>query len=307
MGTADFAVPSLRALAAEHEIVTVVTQPDRPKGRGQKVQFTPVKEAALELGLKVWQPLRIKEPQAVEHLKNLAPQAIVVVAYGQILSQDILEIPPLGCINVHASLLPAYRGAAPINWVLINGEKETGVTTMYMAPELDSGDIILQSKLSISPLETAGTLHDKLAQEGAQLIVETIKLLEEGKAPRQPQQEELATYAPLLTKEHEKIDWSHSSYQVANLIRGMNPWPGAYTTYQGKILKIMEATPLEEGENLAPGTVLKVDQKKGFQVQCGSGSVLVTAVKPQGRKAMAGADFIRGYKFNKGMVLGSGE
>lgn len=305
IGTADFAVPSLKTIAAEHEIVTVVTQPDRPRGRGQKIQFTPVKEAALELGLEVYQPQRIRDPEAVQHLQNLSPQVIVLVAYGQILPESILEIPPLGCINVHASLLPAYRGAAPINWAIINGEQETGVTTMYMTPQLDSGDIILQSKIRIEPQDTAGTLHDKLAQEGALLIKKTLELLEQGKAPRLPQQEERATYAPPLTKEHERIDWSKSSQQVANLVRGMNPWPGAYTIYQGKILKILETVPLEHDQGLAPGTVLSIDKYEGFTVQCGTGSVLVTAVKPQGRKAMTGADFIRGYGLKPGMVLGS--
>ncbi|WP_227766950.1 methionyl-tRNA formyltransferase [Zhaonella formicivorans] len=308
MGTADFAVPSLKKIVnAGHQVDAVITQPDRPKGRGQKVQPSPVKAAALDLGLVVFQPESIKDPEAQFFLQKLAPELIVVVAYGQILPASILDLPPFGCINLHASLLPAYRGAAPIHWAIINGEEETGVSTMYMARSMDSGDVILQKRVPIEPQDTAGTLHDKLAEKGAELLIQTLELLARGSAPRFAQDESKATYAPQLTREHEEIDWSKSNRELANLIRGMNPWPGAYTTYKGKVLKILEAESLEKPEYARAGAILSLDKNRGFVVQCGRGALLITKVKPQGKQAMEAAAFCRGYNVEPGIVLGSRE
>lgn len=243
MGTPEFAVPSLKALyTSGHEIAAVVTQPDRPKGRGHKLTPPPVKLAAQEAGLHVYQPVRIRDPEFIDTLKRVSPQLIAVVAFGQILPKDILELPVYGCINVHASILPKYRGAAPIHWAVINGETETGVTIMQMDEGLDSGDIILSEKIPVSPEDTTGTVHDKLAGLGAQLLVKAVQLISEGRAERIPQDHGAATYAPLLNKDTEKIDWAKSAVEICNLVRGLNPWPGAYTLLRDKILKIWQAS-----------------------------------------------------------------
>ena len=240
MGTPEFAVPCLRDLIAnKHEIAAVVTQPDKAKGRGNKLALPPVKVLANESGIPVYQPVKIKTGEFTEILKSVAPEVIIVVAFGQLLSQEILDIPPHGCINVHASILPKYRGAAPINWCIINGDKTTGVTTMYMDKGLDTGDIILKREIQIGADENAGELHDRLSELGASALSETIELLISGKIERIPQNNEEATYAPIMTKELGRIDWSKDASDVRNLIRGTYPWPGAFSSYNGKIFKIL--------------------------------------------------------------------
>ncbi|MDS1029859.1 methionyl-tRNA formyltransferase [Bacillota bacterium LX-D] len=307
MGTSSFAVPCLKALVhTEYEIITVVTQPDRPKGRGNQVYPSPVKELCLELGLPVFQPDKVKNPENVAYLKKLAPELIVVVAYGQILSSEILSLPTLGSINVHGSLLPAYRGSAPIHWAIINGEKETGVSTMYMTPGLDSGDVILQQKVPIGATTTVGQLHDNLAEEGAQLLLKTLDLIAQGKAPRIPQDETKVSFAPPLTRENEKINWTQSNQQILNLIRGMNPWPGAYTTLENKILKIWAGECVPDEKKVQPGTIIAAN-KNGILVKCGEGGLKITEIQPQGKKKMSAAAFICGNKIDLETILGNEE
>lgn len=305
MGTAEFAVPSLKMLVqAGHEIISVVTQPDRPKGRGQQVRFSPVKEAALALDLPVFQPLDIKEQESIDYLQSLEGELFVVVAYGQILSRKVLDIPEKGCINVHASLLPKYRGAAPIHWAIINGESETGVTIMFMEEALDSGDIIEQRKVKIEPHYNVGILHDILADLGAKALTSSLAELANNKVKPIPQDSSLATYAPQLKKEDEIIRWEKTSREVINHIRGMNPWPGTYTIYNGQTLKIIDAETVNSGRVSRPGTILKID-KKGIYVQCGEGSLLLKLLKPQGKREMTADAFCRGHKDIKpGLVLG---
>lgn len=305
-GTADFAVPSLQALVESgQQVLAVVTQPDKPQGRGHKLVYSPVKKAALECHLPVYQPLQVKDAGFGELLQNLHPHLIVVVAYGQILPQSILSLPPHGCINVHASLLPKYRGAAPVHWAIINGEIETGITTMYMAPALDSGDIILQKAVAIEPQMTVGLLHDFLAQEGAKLLLATVELIAQGKVSRHPQNASQASYAPLLTSEHEKIDWHKKDREIINLIRGLSPYPGASTTFRGRILKILEGRLMNGDTQAYPGTIINIDKNKGFSVQCGQGAVLVTKVKPEGKNVMDAASFCRGYAVQPGSMVGN--
>ena len=305
MGTAEFAVPSLQALhKAGHEIICVVTQPDRPKGRGQKMGFSPVKEAACALNLPVFQPERIKAPDAVEYLKSLKADLFVVVAYGQILSRELLDLPPKGCINVHASLLPKYRGAAPIHWAIINGEKETGVTIMFMDEALDSGDIIEQRKVAIEPDYNVGILHDILAELGAQALADSLQKLDNKQLQVVPQDSSQATYAPQLKKEHELIKWEKTAPEVFNHIRGMNPWPGTYTIYDSKILKVLKAKMANFDKAFEPGTVLAV-APEGIYVQCGEGSVLLKELKPEGKKAMTAVAFCRGHgEIKPGFIFG---
>lgn len=314
MGTPDFAVPSLKALlAAGHDIAAVVTQPDRPKGRGQKLTPPPVKVAATDAGVEVLQPEKIKTADFGQQLKQLKPELIVVVAFGQLLSRDILEIPRHGCINVHASLLPGYRGAAPIHWAVINGEKETGVTIMQMDEGLDSGDMLLSAGIPVSPEDTTGTLHDKLAELGAQLLVETVARITSGRLPRTPQQHDKATYAPLLDKEIEKIDWNRSSVEIFNLVRGLNPWPGAYTLLADRVLKVWSVRactvdrvpgPIPELADFKPGEVLGQIPEVGFAVSTGNGCIAVTEVQIQGSKRMGAQEFLRGHSIEKGTMLG---
>ena len=232
MGTPEFAVPSLDILFKNHTVLAVVTQPDRPKGRGQKLAISPIKERALKEDVPIFQPEKVSDEGFVKELQALQPEVIVVVAFGQKISRKILDIPVYGCINVHSSLLPRYRGAAPINYAIINGDQETGVSTMYLNEEWDAGDIILQEKVAILPTDTAGDLHDRLMVKGAELLNQTLKLISEGKAPRIPQDHSLATYAPKLTKEQGKLDFNLTAEQANFLIRGMNPWPVAYTYYK---------------------------------------------------------------------------
>ncbi len=286
MGTPDFAVPSLEALLTKHEVVLVVTQPDKPKGRGKKMVPTPVKACALEHGIPVLQPEKVKEPEFVEQLRSYEPDLIAVTAFGQILSEPILEMPKYGCINVHGSLLPKYRGAAPMQWSIIDGEKVTGITTMYMAKGLDSGDMLLKAEVEITDEDTFATIHDKMAVTGANLLLDTLDQLEAGTLERIPQDHDAATYAPMITKETGHIDWSKNRQDIINLIRGLNPVPAAYTIYEEEVLKIFGAVISDvQVDDAANGEIVAV-VKKGFVVKCGDGCLLITEVQARGGKRM---------------------
>ncbi len=307
MGTPDFAVPSLKKLKEEgYRIEVVVTQPDRPRGRGRRSTPSAVKQAALDLGLSVFQPEKIRDPDAVATLEALAPDLIVTAAYGQILPQRILDLPAKGCINVHASLLPAYRGAAPIHWALIRGEKETGITIMKMDAGMDTGDIILQESLVISSKDNVGTLHTKLADLGSELLIQAVELIRLDEHAGMPQDHAHASYAPLLKKEHECIDWFQAAEQLVNHFRGMNPWPGAYTYAPAGLLKIYEGEVYTGERNGViaredpPGTVVRILPEKGFVVAAGQGYVLVRQVKPQNSRAMTAEAYVRGYRLVEG-------
>lgn len=304
MGTPDFSVGTLEALIqAGHQVVLAVTQPDKPKGRGGKMQFPPVKETALEHGIPVFQPRKVREPENIEELRKYQADVIVVVAFGQILPREILELTPYGCINVHASLLPSYRGAAPIQWAVINGEAVSGVTTMQMDEGLDTGDMLLKTEVPLEPEETGGSLHDKLAAAGASLCVRTLKALEEGTVTPKKQGESPTAYASMLKKEMGEIRWEEPAISIERLIRGLNPWPSAYTGWQDKTMKIWEAEVLEEDSGQEPGTVVRVD-KDGFLVQTGKGLLKVTALQIPGKKRMEADAFLRGYSMEPGEKLG---
>lgn len=301
MGTPDFAVPSLQALVnSDHEILGVVTRPDRPRGRGQKPMAPPVKTAARAAGLPVRQPLSNNE--LLMDLQYWRPEIAVVVAFGLILSQSILELPVKGCINLHASLLPRYRGAAPIHRAVMNGEKETGVTTMWVTPKMDSGDIILQKRLPIPYTANVGQIHDRLAVIGAELLVYTLDLVAANKAPRQPQDEALVTYAPMLKSEEEKIVWEQPAEVIYNHIRGLNPWPGAYTRREGGRLKVYAARIVDRLTTGVPGQVVSITDE-GFTVQTGKGQILITEVQPSGKKIMPASAYLQGYPVVVGEVL----
>ena len=293
MGTPEFAVPCLQSLwDAGYELRGVFTQPDKPKGRGYTLCPPPVKELAEKLKIPVFQPKSLRNPEAVELVRNLAPDAIVVTAYGKILPKEILEIPPLGCINVHASLLPKYRGAAPIQWAVLNGEKTSGVTTMFMAEGLDTGDMLLKSETEIGPDETAGELHDRLSQMGAELIVKTLDQLVKGELRKIPQDDSFSCYAPMLSKELSKIDWTKPAQEIHNQVRGLCPWPSAETVFQKKRLKIHSSALSNDGSG-KPGTVLK---KKNLVVCCGNNTALeLLVVQYEGGKRMSGKDFLLGH------------
>ncbi len=308
MGTPDFSVGTLEALiSAGHEVCLAVTQPDKPKGRGKEMQFPPVKEAALRHGIPVYQPRRIREPECVEELRKYNADVMVVIAFGQILPKEILEMTPYGCINVHASLLPKYRGAAPIQWSIIDGESVTGVTTMQMDEGLDTGDMILKTEIPIDEDETGESLHDKLAQAGAELCVETLKALEDHTAVFEKQGESPTAYAKMLTKEMGNIDWSSSAVQVERLVRGLNSWPSAYTHWNGKVMKIWKAKAQnarsDSGSAVRPGTVTEVG-KDHFTVSTGDGVLRVYEVQIPGKKRMETGAFLRGYAMEPGTVLG---
>lgn len=307
MGTPDFAVNTLEAIVkAGHEVALVVTQPDKAKGRSGKLVYTPVKEKALEYELPVAQPKKVREERFVHELEKLSPDVIVVVAFGQLLPESILNIPRYGCINVHASLLPAYRGAAPIQWAVIDGLEETGVTTMYMEKGLDTGDIICQSRLRLDKEETGGSLFERLAVEGASLLLTTLEQLEKGTAARTKQDDSKSSYAKILTKEMGKLDFSKDAAVLERLIRGLNPWPSAFTSIHGKGLKIFKAEVLLE-ETLSgsdePGTILSVD-KGSFTVRCGNGALRVLNLQLEGRKRMDTSAFLLGYEVKAGTKLG---
>lgn len=307
MGTPDFSVGTLRELVkAGHEVVGVVSQPDKPKGRGKSLMPTPVKEAALELGLPVYQPKKVREPEFIEILRKLEPEVIVVVAFGQIIPQEILDLPPYGCINVHASLLPKYRGAAPIQWAVINGEPQSGVTIMKMDAGLDTGDMITKVVVPIAEEETGGSLFDKLSAAGARLLVDTLPSLTNGTAVYEKQPEESPTpYAAMIQKQMGNIDWNRPAVEIERLVRGLNPWPSAYTKLKGKTLKIWKAQVIEESENdaaLAPGTVIQADTH-GLYVKTGQDILNITELQLEGKKRMDTPAFLRGYTVETGSVL----
>lgn len=294
MGTPEFAVPALEALIqSHHEVCAVFTQPDKPKGRGYQLTSPPVKELACKHNIQVYQPETLKDGTAYRILQEIKPDVVIVVAYGKFLPSDILNLPKYGCINVHASLLPKYRGAGPIQWAILNGEKETGVTTMYMAEGMDTGDIILKKELGILPDETAGELHDRLSVLGADVLMETLPLLENGSARRQKQEEAEVCYAPQLTKEMSPIDFSKTAQQIHNQIRGLSPWPAAFVMIQGKRLKIYHSRLVPEIKGKA-GQLL---HEQRFIVGCGDGAAIeFTQVQYEGSKRMDGAAFLRGRK-----------
>jgi len=304
MGTPDFAVPCLARLAEEHDVIGVYTQPDKPRGRGQRLAPSPVKTWAAEHGIPVFQPEKVKGADAVAELRELAPELIVVVAFGQILSQEILDIPPQGCINVHGSLLPRYRGAAPMQWCIINGEQQTGVTTMYMDAGLDTGDMLLKKELVIGPDMTLAELHDALSALGAETLSETLRSLAAGTLQRTPQTGE-SNYAPMLTKETGHIDWTKTPLNIHNLVRGLNSWPGAYAFLGGQKYKIWRTSLAEPaGEKLPPGTVAAAGAE-GISVAVGDGRqrVLITELQAPGKKKMAAADYLRGRKLAEDAVF----
>ena len=305
MGTPDFSEGTLEALIeAGHEVALVVTQPDKPKGRGGKMQYTPVKEVAVAHNIPVYQPKRIREPECIEELRKYNADIMVVIAFGQILPKEILEMTPYGCVNVHASLLPSYRGAAPIQWAVINGEKVSGVTTMQMNEGLDTGDMLLKVEIPLDEKETGGSLHDKLAEAGARLCVETLDALKAGTVTPEKQGDSPTAYAKMLDKHMGKIDWKMSAKEIERLIRGLNPWPSAYTRWNenDKGMKIWEAEVAEGQTDKAAGTVVEV-AKDGFFVQTGDGLLKITALQIPGKKRMDAAAFLRGYQMETGTVL----
>lgn len=302
MGTPEFALPSLEALAeAGHDIIGLFTQPDRPKGRGGKMQAAPTKIWAEARNIPVFTPARIRR-DGVEDLRALSPEICVTAAYGQILSGEILAIPARGTVNVHASLLPAYRGAAPANFAIINGETRTGVTTMLTDVGLDTGDMLLRREIDIDPLDTAGTLLEKLARIGAPLLVETLRGLGDSSLQPRPQDEAKASYFPLLTKEMGRIDWKRGAQEIVNLVRGVNPWPGAYTEMPGGTLKIWQAEIAAGGGR--PGEILAADGKTGLIIGCGAGAIGVRSMQAPGAKRMDSRDYLRGKPMQVGEILG---
>ena len=303
MGTPDFAVGTLEAIIeAGHEVVLVVTQPDKPKGRSGALQFTPVKECALAHNIEVFQPTRIRLEENVEYLRKYEADIMVVAAFGQILPKSILEMKKYGCINVHASLLPKYRGAAPIQWAVINGDEVTGVTIQQMDIGVDTGDIILTKELPIDKEETGGGLFDKLAVIGAEACVEALKQIENGTATRTPQNHEEATHVSMISKEFGDIDWNRSAVEIERLIRGLNPWPSAYTTLEGKTFKIWKAKVVAEDSAYGPGGIAKVT-KDIIQVQTGEGMLELLEVQLEGKKRMETDAFLRGYNVEAGTYL----
>lgn len=303
MGTPDFSVGTLEALVeAGHEVVLAVTQPDKPKGRGGKMQFTPVKETAMKYDIPVFQPKKVRDPECIEELRKYNADVCVVIAFGQILPKEILEMTPYGCVNVHASLLPKYRGAAPIQWAVIDGEEVSGVTTMQMDEGLDTGDMIMKTEIVLDEKETGGSLFDKLADAGAKLCVETLKALENKTATWEPQGETPTAYARMLDKELGNIKWEDTAVQIERLIRGLNPWPSAYTDWNGKVMKIWEADVIEKDSDEVPGTIVRVE-KDGFCVQTGKGQIKVTALQIPGKKRMEADAFLRGYQIEEGTIL----
>ena len=296
MGTPDFAVPSLEALiAAGHDVCGVFTQPDKPKNRGMKLLPTPVKVCAQAHGIPVFQPVKLRDGAALAQIRELAPELIVVAAYGRILPDDILAAPPKGCINVHSSLLPKYRGAAPINWAVLNGDGETGVTIMHMAHDLDAGDIIAQAATPIDPDETVVTLHDRLAVLGAELLVQVVADIAAGTAARTPQDHDKATLAPMLSRELSPMDFTRPARELHNQVRGLIPWPAAVTELGDRRCKVFSTSVLDAHTDAAPGTILAAG-KEGIQVACGGGTVLrIDELQPDGGKRMRAADYLRGH------------
>ena len=298
MGTPEFAIPPLKALIANHQVVGVFSQPDKPVGRHHnKLQPTPVKECAQSHGIPVYQPEKLRDGTALATLRELDPELIVVAAYGRILPNDILALPPKGCVNVHSSLLPKYRGAAPINWAILKGEAETGVTIMHMASELDAGDIILQRATPIGETEDAAALYDRLAQLGGELLTEAVALIEAGTASRTPQDHTKATLAPMLSKEMSPVDWTRSAQEIFNQIRGLYPWPGASTDIiTGEPVKLWRAQVVEKHTDATPGAIIAAS-KQGIDVACGELQhvLRILELQPPGKKRMTAADYLRGH------------
>ena len=299
MGTPDFSVGTLRELAkAGHEIAGVISQPDKPKGRGKNLQPTPVKEAAMELGLPVYQPQKVRDPEFIQVMKELNPDVIVVVAFGQIIPKEILHMPKYGCINVHASLLPAYRGAAPIQWAVITGEKCTGVTSMQMDAGIDTGDMLLSKSVDIGENETAEELHDRLSVLGAEVMRETISALQAGELHPVKQDDKQSTHAPILTKELSKIDWNDTAQHIHDKIRGLYSWPGATCEFKGKVIKIHSSRLAGECSG-KPGEVSESDKR--LVVCCGDGNAVeILVLQAPGKRAMPAGDFLRGNPIEKG-------
>lgn len=310
MGTPDFSVPTLTALVeGGHQVLAAVTQPDKPKGRGKSVLMTPVKEKAIEYGIPVYQPKKVRDPEFLEILRELNPDVIVVVAFGQILPKDVLELPKYGCVNVHASLLPKYRGAAPIQWAVIDGETKSGVTTMQMDVGLDTGDMLEKREIVLDPKETGGSLFDKLSALGGEMILSTLKKLEDGTAVPVPQGESDTSYAKMLTKEMGEIDWKKPAVVIERLIRGFNPWPSAYTHFRGKTVKLWAADVLKSGEGLSftgnPGRITVL--KSRLFAETGEGFLEVLELQLEGKKRMDTAAFLRGFPIETGERFGETE
>ena len=304
MGTPDFAVGALDALVeAGHEVTAVVTQPDKPKGRGKEMQVTPVKACAMKHNIEVFQPVKIKTPEAVEILKGYGADLFVVAAFGQILSKEILDMPKFGCVNIHASLLPKYRGAAPIQWAILDGEKETGVTIMQMNEGLDTGDMLTKVIVPIEDTDTGESLFDKLAEAGAKLLIETIPQIEAGTLHPEAQDDSLSTYAKMIKKEMGLIDWKKEAVVLERLVRGMNSWPSAYTHFNGKTLKVWEAGVELKEAKAEPGTVVEVT-KNSIKVQTGQNLLVLKQIQLEGKKRMDVASFLLGYKVEVGTMLG---
>lgn len=303
MGTPEFAVPSLQALIDNFDVEAVFTQPDKPKGRGKKLSMSPVKELALKHNIKVNQPHKLKnEPEFIEELKEIKPDFIIVVAYGQILPKEVIEIPKYSCINLHASLLPKYRGAAPINWAIINGENKSGNTTMLMDIGLDTGDMLLKEEVIITEDMTAGELHNILMESGAELLVKTINGIVEGSIIPEKQEDPKTCYASMLNKDMAKINWELSSKEIHNFIRGLNPWPVAYTHYHDKIMKVYKTKVLKENSDKEPGTIIKVT-KEGIVVSCGEGTILIKEMQFPGKKVLTVEQYIVGNSIEENLIL----
>ena len=299
-GSADFSCPSLDALIqSHHQIEMVITQPDRPKGRGQQLYPSPVKTLALKAALRVEQPEKASEPKGQELLRQVKPDIGVVVAYGQILSKDLLSIPTYGCVNVHGSLLPRHRGASPIQWAIIEGDEKTGVTTIQMDERMDTGDILVQKQIFILPDDTAGTLFEKLSRLGADALMETLALYEEGKIIRQKQDDRVATYTRLLKKDDGIIDWNQPSDQICRMIRGLNPWPGAFSYLNGRRIKVLQARVIEQqqGGDVRPGQIRQANHREGLIVEAGQKSALaITQLQPEGKQAMTAWEYFQGFR-----------
>lgn len=306
MGTPDFAVGTLEALVeAGHEITLVVTQPDKPKGRGHAMQYTPVKEVAVRHNLPVYQPAKIRNEESIQYLEGIEADVMVVVAFGQIIPKRVLDMKKYGCINVHGSLLPKYRGAAPIQWAVIDGEKESGVTTMQMDEGVDTGDMLLKTVVPLEEKETGGSLFDKLSAAGAALCVETLEKLEKGELKPEKQGESPTAYASMLTKDMGKIDWTKDAVSIERLVRGLNPWPSAYTKLNGKTMKIWECQVIFQSEGASKGVcgeILEVT-KDSMIVQTGNGALAVKELQLEGKKRMDAGAFLRGFTVEAGTVL----
>lgn len=303
MGTPDFSVPALETLLeSDHQVIGVVTQPDKPKGRGKAMQMPPVKKKALEYNIPVYQPVKIRAEEAINHLREWDPDAIIVAAFGQILPKEIINMPRYGCLNIHASLLPKYRGAAPIQQAVIDGEKESGVTIMKMDEGLDTGAMLKKASICLDKKETGQTLHDKLSVLGGPLVLEVLRELEEGCAVFVKQNDEDSSYAKMLKKDMGRIDWKKTAVVLERLIRGLNSWPSAYTGYEGKTLKIWDADVVEENTSLKPGSIVRADKNSIF-VQTGDGLLKIKEVQLEGKKRMDMGAFLRGYQIETGTIF----